>query len=211
MVTHTLIDNAMLIFKKNIYAPQQESHPENPPIPLSHYDFLLNALVSDRRVFIGLAQEKEQQDHLQKLFPHASRFGGLQTLNAISKNLLEGLVTTNTWLYMNAYHLCYLFDTLYGMIEEYSYGDFDQRMEMFPEMDGEIIDFDRFLEETFISTAFLISPEGFNALSPEEKESPVFQIPCLFGVINKLTPTPDEIRLLPCEKDPYGTTGQLTS
>jgi len=199
----------MLIFKKNIYAPQADAHPENPRNPLSHYDFLLNALVSDRSVFIGLAQEEENKEPIQKLFPHASRFGGLDILNAISKNLLEGLVTTNTWLHMNAYHLCYLFDTLYGMMEEYSYGDYEQRMEMFPEMDGEIIDFDRFLDETFISTAFLISPEGFNALSAEEKESPLFQIPCLFGVINKLVPTPDEIRLVPSEANPYDTEGSL--
>ncbi len=201
----------MLIFKKNIYTSRQDPHSENPPVPLSHYDFLLNALVSDRRVFIGLAQEEDQTEPIQKLFPHASRFGGLNVLNAISKNLLEGLVTTNTWLQMNAYHLCYLFDTLYGMIEEYSYGDFNQRMEMFPEMDGEIIDFDRFLDETFISTAFLISPESFNALSLEDKESPVYQIPCLFGVINKLVPTPDEIRLLPSDHDPYDTKGYLIS
>ncbi|QPJ65673.1 MAG: hypothetical protein G3M78_09820 [Candidatus Nitrohelix vancouverensis] len=195
----------MLVFKKNIYADAGDTHPENIPESMDPYNFLLNALVSDRNIFISLQHidKHQSQEQIERLYPHASRYGDLKILNATSKNLLQGLVNRDAWFAMNAYHLCYLYDALYGIMEEYSYGDMNQRMEMFPEMDGENINFDQFLEDYFISTAFLISEETFNSMPAENKEGDIFQIPCLFGVINKLVPTADEINLTQLDSNPY--------
>lgn len=194
----------MLLLKKNIYEPGRirESDFENgfddaeKPY-FDPYNFLFYALTTDRQIFFGLqgAGEEEGRIRLKTLFPHASRFGTAAVLNAISKRLLEGLVNRTKWYELNSYHLCYLYDTLYGLFEEYSYSDERQRRELFPELAGRPIDFNRFLKEFFFNTGFLMDPQRFNEMSPEQKERLKLTDPCLFGVINKLIPTQEEIVL----------------
>lgn len=209
-----MVENAlMLIFKKDIYrqanwAELTENHeiPTYKPIPqLSPYAFLLSTLVADRQIFIDLTHrdENEAHEHLKTLFPHASGFGNTRTLNTISKKLLEALVNKDQWHGMNAYHFCYLHDALAGMVEDYSYSDKPQRMEMFPELDGYPIDYSEFLDDYFFNTAFLVDPSRFNALLPGEKARLGNSMPCLFGVINQLSPSPEEIQLVIHPGDPY--------
>lgn len=202
----------MLIFNKNIYEPADPSPSrltlENLDAPnsgLIPYEFLLTALVSDRQLFVALEHmpPAELQPHLQALFPHASRFGPVRTLNQISKRLLEGLVDRTGWYRMNAYHHSYLYDTLNGLVEEYSYGDEVQRREMFPELEGQDIDLNHFLGEYFLNTAFLIHPDRFNRMKEDGIRSSGFEDPCLFGVINRLTPSGEEIDLVPVKENPY--------
>ncbi len=196
----------MLIFKKNIYEPPTGHPEEDLDRPrLDPYNFLFQALMTDRKIFISLTRmdETKSSEQCRIFFPHASRFGSVETLNALSKRLIEGLVQPDTWYRMNAYHLCYLYDSLYGTVEEYSYEPPEQRVEIFPELHGHPIDFDRFLEEYFINTAFLIDPDRFNNLDSDKKKNLGSDDPCLFGVINKLLPTEEEIRLKEEPKNPY--------
>ena len=178
---------------------QEDTEPSFDP-----YNFIIQALVGDRDIFHGLKQvdPKKALERLETLFPHASRFGGLDILNSISKRLLEGIVQPTVWYKMNAYQYCYLYDSLAGAVEDYSYSDRDQRIKIYPEMMGDVIDFNEFLNKYFFNTAFLISQDRYNDMDSEDKRQRGLDIPCLFGVINKLIPTDNEIQLIQLESDP---------
>ena len=196
----------MLWFKENIYLSATELFDKEDPEPLfDPYNFIMQALVADREVFYGLKQidSGEAKEGLATLFPHASRFGGVDILNSISKRLLEAIVQPNIWYKMNAYHYCYLYDNLASIVEEYSYSDLDQRARSYPEMMGANIDFNEFLNKYFFNTAFLINLERYNEMGRQNKLQLGIDDNCLFGVINRLTPTKEEIDLITLEKDPY--------
>ena len=165
----------------------------------------MQALVADREIFHSLKQidSNETLERLETLFPHASRFGGVDILNSISKRLLEAIVQPQVWYKMNAYHYCFLYDNLASVVEEYSYSDIEQRVQSYPEMMGTDINFNAFLKKYFFNTAFLINLERFNEMTAEEKLKLGLDDNCLFGVINRLTPTNEEITLTVLEKDPY--------
>ena len=185
----------MLIFKKNIYEISEFTHPENiDDQGLDPYNFIFQSLMTDREIFFGLNQlpEREGLERAKTLFPHASLFGNVSLLNNFSRSLFEGLIDRKVWHTLNAYHLTYLFDSLHGTYEDYSYSDHQQRMQIFPELDGKDINFDHFLENYFFGTAFLMDAERFNKMTPEQKKSLNLTDPCLFGVINQLVPTKEE-------------------
>ena len=196
----------MLIFKKNIYAISEFSHPENiDDQGLDPYNFIFQSLMTDREIFFGLNQlpESEGLERAKTLFPHASLFGNISLLNNFSRSLFEGLIDRKVWHTLNAYHLTYLFDSLHGTYEDYSYSDDQQRMEIFPELNGKDINFDHFLENYFFGTAFLMDAERFNKMTPEQKKSLNLTDPCLFGVVNQLTPTKEESVLQTTTAIPY--------
>ena len=194
----------MLIFKKNIYEPT--SYPENNVNKgLDPYDFIFHSLMTDREIFFGLNQlpESEGLERFKTLFPHASLFGNISLLNDFSRRLFEGLIDRTMWHTLNAYHLTYIFDSLNGTYEDYSYSEPQQRMEIFPELDGAGIDFDDFLNNYFFGTPFLMNAERFNNMDSEEKKSLKLTDPCLFGVINQLIPAEEESRLQTPTETPY--------
>lgn len=195
----------MLVFKKNIYSLTEKPtlSPSGNPL-LDPYSFIFNSILADRDLFLGLGQldPEKGSERFKLFFPHASRFGSLGIVNSISKRLLESLVIPDKWFQLNAYHLSYLYDSLSSMIEEYSYEAAEQRKNMFPELNGEPIDFNGFLENYFMNTAFLIDPGRFNNMDSQEKESLGFIDPCLFGAINRLVPSEEEINLVEV-KNPY--------
>ncbi|SVC87020.1 uncharacterized protein METZ01_LOCUS339874 [marine metagenome] len=196
----------MLFFKENIYLPGSEDIDRENPEPLfDPYSFIMQALVADREIFHSLKQidSNETLERLATLFPHASRFGGVDILNSISKRLLEAIVQPQVWYKMNAYHYCFLYDNLASVVEEYSYSDIEQRVQSYPEMMGTDINFNEFLNKYFFNTAFLINLERFNEMTAQEKLKLGLDDNCLFGVINRLTPTDEEITLTVLEKDPY--------
>lgn len=107
----------MLVLKKNIY----ENFGTDSLIPSSNpkldpYNFIFKTLVSDRDLFLGLGQvdSEEGNQRFNIFFPNASRFGTIKIVNMISKRLLESLVISDKWYQLNAYHFCYLYDSLYG-------------------------------------------------------------------------------------------------
>ena len=196
----------MLFFKENIYLPGTEDIDREDPEPLfDPYSFIMQALVADREIFHSLKQinSNETLERLATLFPHASRFGGVDILNSISKRLLEAIVQPQVWYKMNAYHYCFLYDNLASVVEEYSYSEIEQRVQSYPEMMGTDINFNKFLNKYFFNTAFLINLERFNEMTAQEKLKLGLDDNCLFGVINRLTPTDEEITLTVLEKDPY--------
>ena len=196
----------MLYFKNNIYHTTPETSGQmDIEAVFDPYNFIIQALVGDRNIFHGLKQvdPDEAVKHLKPLFPHASRFGGVDILNTISKRLLEGIVQPNVWYQMNAYQYCYLYDSLAAVVDDYSYSDLDQRISTYPEMMGTDIDFNKFLDNYFFNTAFLIDSDRYNNMNAEDKRQSEFLDPCLFGVINRLVPTKDEIQLTRLDNDPF--------
>jgi hypothetical protein len=196
----------MLVFKKNIYDKNYSFHPENGNQQnLNPYDFVFRSLTTDREIFHGLEQlpQQESQDHFKTLFPHASRFGSISLLNNFSRSLLEGLVNQEKWYSMNAYHMTYIFDSLHGTFEEYSYLPPKERKEIFPNLNGNNIDFDQFLDNYFFDTAFLMNAERYNNMSAEEKKRLKLTDPCLFGVVNRLTPDNEETQINMSSEAPY--------
>ena len=199
----------MLILKKNIYEVSQTSHPENTSNQgLNPYDFIFHSLMTDREIFFGLKQlpESDANERLTTLFPHASLFGSIPLLNDFSRKIFEGLLDKNIWHFLNAYHLTYLFDSLHGTYEDYSYSDTQQRIGIFPELEGAVLDFDVFLENYFFGTPFLMDAERFNNMDPEEKKNLNLTDPCLFGVINNLIPSEEETKLQTTIETPYNNT-----
>jgi hypothetical protein len=196
----------LLKFKKNIYSSPSGAFDSEVPEPwFDPYNFIMQALVADREVFYSLKQieRDDSGERLAVLFPHASRFGGMDILNSISKRLLEAIVHPSLWYKMNTYHYCYLYDCLESVVEEYSYSTSHQRIKSYPEMMGADIDFNGFLNQYFFNTGFLINLERYNELEREEKIKLGLDDNCLFGVINRLTPTKEEINLIILENDPY--------
>ena len=195
----------MLVLKKNIY----ENFGADSLVPSSNpnldpYNFIFKTLVSDRDLFLGLGQvdPEEGKQRFKIFFPNASRFGPLNIVNMISKRVLESFVNPDKWYQLNAYHFCYLYDSLYGFTEEYSYESPEQRKNMFPELDGESIDLNDFMDNYFLDTSFLIDPDRFNNMDAQEKKDLGLTDPCLFGVINRLVPAEEEINLKEIE-NPY--------
>jgi hypothetical protein len=204
----------MLIFNTNIYEKGQQpisqikysqSWPGTAGSGLDPYSLILSTLSSDRQIFHDLIHQspQESQKQLEILFPHASRFGNSKILNSISKRLLEGLVNQNTWLKMNSYHFSYLYDTLSGQIEDYCYSNEDQRRDIIPELDGESIDFNWFLNTYFFHTAFLVDPDRFFSMDSDRKTWLEKWSPCLFSVVNSLTPSEEETQLTEHSSTPY--------
>ena len=204
----------MLIFNTNIYESNNtpilpvkysQSWPGTAGVELKPYDLILSTLTSDRQIFQDLTKQslKKSQKQLDILFPHASQFGDIKILNTMSRRLLEELVNLDGWSKMNSYHFCYLYDTLYGYIEDYCYSDKKHRRKIIPELNGESIDFNWFLNTYFFHTAFLINPDSFFNMDNSRKEWLEKWSPCLFGVISGLTPSEEEILLLQYPKNPY--------
>ena len=196
----------MLVFKKNIYETKTFYHPENETQRiLDPRDFIFRSLTTDREIFYGLQQllPTESEGRFKTLFPHVSRFGSISLINNFSRSLLEGLIDKGNWYTMNAYHMTYLFDSLHGTFEDYSYSEPAQRKEIFPELQGDDINFDHFLDNYFFGTAFLMDAERFNNMPPEEKKDLKLTDPCLFGVINKLIPAGEEVVLKKNMEVPY--------
>lgn len=220
----------MLVFKKNIYldhlkpkdsSNEKEFRDEEDPSPLP-FNFIYKALSNAQNLFQEIKNTRDQEisNRLDILFPHASRLGKIETLSDLSHRLFDGLTHTQTWFTMNCYHQCFLYDCLLDVVEDYSYTDEEERRKQFPEMEGRALDFNRFLLEYFFNTTFLIAPERFNQMNPEERKqllrSPDFgqdfpqlkrfsdpEDPTLAKVINHIPPESGELVLKPLEQDPY--------
>lgn len=198
----------MLVFKKNIYEKNSANYSENGiQQNLNAFDFIFRSLTADREIFYGIQQlsEKEGLNHFKTLFPHASRFGSIVLLNTFSRSLLEALVDKSQWHTMNAYHMTYLFDSLHGTFEDYSYSEPEQRNEICPELKGNALDFDHFLDNYFFGTPFLMDAERFNNIPPDEKVRLKLTVPCLFGVVNRLIPAQEETLFMTTKETPYST------
>ena len=219
----------MLVFKKNIYlnplrpknhsgAREYRDEEDLSPLP---FHFVHEALSNAQSLFQEINEmDEDNSGQLRILFPHASRLGNAELLDKLSNRMFEGLTHRQTWFTMNCYHQCFLYDCLLDLVEDYSYNDEAQRRELFPEMEGRELDFNRFLLEYFFNTTFLIAPERFNQMTSDERKqllrSPDFgqdfpqlkrfsdpEDPTLAKVINHVPPTSEDLSLKELKQNPY--------
>ncbi|NIQ02642.1 MAG: hypothetical protein GWM98_21620, partial [Nitrospinaceae bacterium] len=138
-----------------------------------------------------------------KFYPRAHKVGGLPTFRKLLTILQQGWAEPATWYHMNTYHFCFLYDILARFCFNYNHDNRVERLQTLPELQGREVPFDRFVEEFFFNTVFLLSEDEYNALSREEKESRGFTCPCQFAVIHGLAPTREELELRASKDYPY--------
>ena len=211
----------MLIFNTNIYNPNDEAlipvtysqpWPGKRAESINPYDFFFNALTTDKKIFLHLVHQDREyvNQSLEVFYPHACQFGDFKILHQISDCLLEGLMSRQRWFKMNSYHFCYLYDSVNNLVEEYCYNTPSKRVEIIPELNGDAIDFNWFLNTYFFHTAFLIHSERFHEMEKTKKENLENWSPCLLAVINRLSPSPQEIELEACSTTPYHSKEKVT-
>lgn len=202
----------MLVFKINIYDVLSSGKPIPSPCPDPDYNSCF-----DRPHFIEVALNQEddvisfierqdpsywREDCLQ-FYPHAGRINSLQSLKEILNILKLGLKEKSCWLYMNAYHFSFLYDVLLRFSFNYNHDNLSEKLLSLPELEGKPLYFGHFFNNYFFNKSFLVDPDHFNSLTRQDKIRLGYDEPYLFGVVNGLAPTPEEIALLESNDYPY--------
>ena len=78
-----------------------------------------------------------------------------------------------------------------------------ERINYLPELEAQPIHFENFLSNYFFDRNFTIEEEHFNSLTQKQKHDLGYHCPYLFGVINGLVPTPEEMSLKESKDYPY--------
>ncbi|MZH03183.1 MAG: hypothetical protein F3745_07275 [Nitrospinae bacterium] len=198
----------MLVFKNNIY--DTSSLGKLIPSPDPVYNSLFNA-----RHFVEVALDQEEDilafierqpqiywcEDLRQFYPHAGKTNSLHALKEILKILMEGLNDTSCWHHMNSYHFCFLYDVFVRFSFNYNHDNLQEKLLYLPELKGKTVYLGNFINNYFFNKSFLVDPEHFNSLKPEEKTE--YNCPHLFGVINGLSPTQEEMSLKESQDYPY--------
>ncbi len=202
----------MLIFKNNIYDLSDLSLPGRTPSPDPEYDrrfdpknLIRTALDEDLETldFIERQYPEYRKMDLQKFYPRSGRIGDLNILRDLLQIIKDGLDEPSTWYHMNTYHFCFLYDVLIRFSFNYNHDNREERLRALPELDGKPLFFELFVKDYFFNTDFLVDEDQFNDLSAQEKASKGYDFPCLFGVINGLLPTREEMKLEASTDYPY--------
>ena len=124
-------------------------------------------------------------------------------MKTLLENLWEGLLAQDDWHHMNTYHYCFLYDVLIRFAFNYNHDNNEERNNTLPQLKGKPLRIKIFFQEYFKNTVFLLSEDEYNAMTGEEKIEKGYDCPTQFGVINGLTPTREEMDLIPSKDYPY--------
>ncbi len=198
----------MLVFKNNIY--DTSSPGKLTPCPDPDYNscfdvrhFVEEALAQEEEVlsFIERQLQIYWKEDLIQFYPHAGRINSLHALKEILNILQLGLNKTSCWQHMNTYHFCFLYDVFIRFSFNYNHDNLQEKLLLLPELKGKPVYPGNFFSNYFFNKSFLVDPEHFNSLKPEEKTG--YDCPHLFGVINGLSPTREEMALKESQDYPY--------
>jgi len=200
----------MLIFKNNIYE-EKDIHRAKIYPSLGEFDkFEPISLVRqsieeefDLIAFIKRLPKDYWEEEIKKFFPVSYKIGGIKIIEKILRILKDGLDDSTNWYHMNTYHFCVLYDSLHRQFKTYNEDAPAERLKSFPDLKGNTIHFDWFFKCYFFNTVFLLHEEKYNSLGDEQKKELGFTCPHQFGVINGLTPVPEEIVLKEAKDYPY--------
>jgi len=200
----------MLIFKNNIYIKRDgiQFTPENAPEYFSPFDpyLFIRKCLSEEIELLALFQKHPRQfwkDDLASFYPRSHRFSNIQTLIKLIHILLEGLDRKEHWYHMNTYHFSLLYDALNRFAFNYNHDSKEEMVKVFPDLKGDIINFNLFLKHYFFNRVFLLGEDEYNSLTGEEKEKKGYTCPCQFGAINGLQPCQEEMELTEAKDFPY--------
>jgi hypothetical protein len=200
----------MLVFKNNIYDNPSPGKPN--PSPDSDYNSNFNphhlievALNQDEEVlsFIERQPQMYWREDFQQFYPHTGKSNSLHALKEIRKILLLGLNEKSCWHHMNPYHFCFLYDVLVRFSFNYNHDSFEEKLIYLPELKGKPVFLGSFITSYFFNRAFLVEPDHFNSLESEMKVVLGYDSPHLFGVVNGLAPTQEEMALKESKDYPY--------
>ena len=202
----------MLVFKNNIYEPLRNNNPYVVITPNTDYNERFNprhlikvALHEEKEVinFIDAQPQLYWREDLLRFYPHAGRTNSLNYINQIRELLKDGLEKPSIWQHMNSYHFAFLFDVLVRFVFNYNHENDKERVGYLPELEAQSIHFESFLSNYFFDQNFTIEEEHFNTLTQKQKHDLGYHCPHLFGVINGLVPTYEEMSLKESKDYPY--------
>ena len=104
---------------------------------------------------------------------------------------------------MNSYHYSFLYDVLARFTFNYNHDNDSERVNCLPELEAQPIHFENFLSNYFFDLNFMTDQDHFNSLPHEQKQFLGYDNLDLFGVINGLIPTREEMALKESEDYPY--------
>ena len=202
----------MLVFKNNIYEPYNLSKPNVIGTPNANYNQLFNprqfievALKEDKEILFFIEKQPQLywRDDLLQFYPHAGKTNSLIYLKEIREILLVGLQEPSLWQHMNSYHFSFLYDVLVRFTFNYNHDNDEDRLSYLPELEAQPIHFENFISNYFFDRDFMTDESHFNSLTHEQKYPQGYDRPSLFGVINGLIPTREEMALKESKDFPY--------
>ena len=202
----------MLVFKNNIYEPYNLNKPNVSVTPDADYNqrfdprrFIEVALTEEKEIlsFIERQPQPYWRADLLQFYPHAGKANSLTYLKGICQTLETGLKKSSIWQYMNSYHFSFLYDVLVRFAFNYNHDNDEERLNCLPEMEARPINFENFISNYFYDRDFMMDENHFNSLTHEQKYPLGYDRPSLFGVINGLIPTREEMALKESKDYPY--------
>lgn len=202
----------MLVFKNNIYESLQANKTNVVITPSAEYNqkfnpshFIKVALSEEQEIISFIERQPRQywREDLLQFYPLSGKTNSLNYINQICELLKEGLEKPSIWQYMNSYHFSFLFDVLTRFVFNYNNENDREKINCLPELEARPIYFENFLSNYFFDTNFMTEEEYFNSLTEKQKHSLGYHCPCLFGVINGLVPTREEMSLKESKDYPY--------
>ena len=202
----------MLVFKNNIYEPYNLSKPNIIGTPDANYNQLFDprqfievALKEDKEILFFIEKQPQLywRDDLLQFYPHAGKTNSLIYLKEIREILLVGLQEPSLWQHMNSYHFSFLYDVLVRFTFNYNHDNDEDRLSYLPELEAQPIHFENFISNYFFDRDFMTDESHFNSLTHEQKYPQGYDRPSLFGVINGLIPTREEMALKESKDFPY--------
>ena len=202
----------MLIFKNNIYEPYNLNKPNVSVTPDADYNqrfdprrFIEVAWMDEKEIlsFIERQPQPYWRGDLLQFYPHAGKANSLTYLKEIRQILETGLKKSSIWQYMNSYHFSFLYDVLVRFAFNYNHDNYEERLNCLPEMEARSIYFENFISNYFYDRDFMMDENHFNSLTHEQKYPLGYDRPSLFGVINGLIPTREEMALKESKDYPY--------
>ena len=202
----------MLVFKNNIYEPFLSNNTNVTLTPDEDYNMQFDPL----HLFqVALKEEKEVtsfierqpsaffREDLLQFYPYSGKVGSLDYIKQMWQILERGLEHLALWQHMNPYHLSFLYDALTRFIFNYNHDNDKERINCLPELKAQPIHLENFLENYFFDYNFKTDQDYFNSLTHNQKRTLGYNCPYLFGVINGLTPTREEMALKDSQDFPY--------
>tara|TARA_B100000686_G_scaffold259940_1_gene272529 strand:- start:779 stop:1399 length:621 start_codon:yes stop_codon:yes gene_type:complete len=202
----------MLVFKNNIYEPFLSNNTNVILTPDEDYNMRFDPL---HLIQVGLKEEREiiyfieKQpsafilEDLLRFYPCSGKFGSLDYVKQICHILERGLENFALWQHMNSYHFSFIYDALIRFIFNYNHDIDKERINLLPELKAQPIYFENFLENYFFDRNFNTDQDHFNSLTHKQKQALGYNCPYLFGVINGLAPTREEMALKDSQNFPY--------
>ena len=202
----------MLVFKNNIYEPFLSNNTRFVLTPDEDYNLQFDPL---HLIQVALKKEREvisfierQPSHywiedLLKFYPYSGKTRSTLYIKQIRQILESGLENFILWQHMNSYHFSFLYDILIRFTFNYNHDMDKERINCLPELKAQPIYFKNFLKNYFFDFNFKTNEDHFSSLTHKQKRALGYDCPHLFGVINGLVPTHEEMALKDSQDFPY--------